>query len=160
MNPSSGDKSQVCLNAVLRPYPQPAAAMVFAVLVVVVVQIIHRLPYRAYPTGGTALNPSKRKSLASRKTSFQNTHLNRSGVEGLVSHPPKVRRRPQAAPVCRRFGAGSCLEQYGHMLVQRQHAEHVRAQPGPPHTGVLCQYAQYKQMPSVGHFGFRSAFLP
>lgn len=38
MNPSSGDnESQVCPNTVLRPYPQPAAAMVFAFLVVVVV---------------------------------------------------------------------------------------------------------------------------
>lgn len=42
MNPSSGDnKSQVCPNLVLHPYPQPAAAMAFAVLVVVQIIISH-----------------------------------------------------------------------------------------------------------------------
>ena len=49
----------------------------------------HHLPRRASAIGGTALNPSKRKSLAPWTTSFQNMHLNRSGVEGLVSHRPR-----------------------------------------------------------------------
>lgn len=45
----------------------------------------HHLSCPGCATGATALNPSKRKSLASQITSFQNMCLNQSGVEGLVS---------------------------------------------------------------------------